>query len=506
MAVGSEALILVYSLERLVSLLRLLSEESAFADLLPTLRVEEVQNSLGARGYLLRFSCGDSRTLDRCAGAAAFCLGTLCIGAERHFVAYRDRKAPLGYDVAELVRDNAEYVLYTATSTQTYARVTEVPLLRILLRLQLVPRPGGLEASAAGRALASGLEELWLLIPCGLLARALRFLWERGVEAAVALPELLPPAGEPQTALPSLVSQPALVRLLAAGQGEPLGSAPLKLILELPGARALQRLSEHIAVEVGHVHPLRLLAFERLFDKARRHLFLTDAKNRTTATLTLPATPFVPAERLIELRYAPDGTAGTASQLLPTPQQLAFSDGVLPQRRLLRLHGEHTLDEAPAATLVPWTQARTLGRLLCLLPASLLSALRAVCIEPGILLIGGSAALVSLPIGQPFYEAAPAVLVPLGMRLVPRLRGDLLRSKLGGDGVGCVVFLPAGAPIAIAHESFAPAGAALVARLLPSEKTAHQEVPPSPPPTVVNDSLGLLWPLWSKPPKSEGQG
>src|SRR5207244_2942058 len=124
--------------------------------------------------------------------------------------------------------------------------------------------------------------------------RALRYLWQRGNAAAAALPDSLPapterPAGTSATG-PSL----SLIQLAwSAG-----AAAHLDLLLALPGVRALQPLSDQLAVELGYTYPLRLLSFERLFDRAQRHLFLAGER----ATTVLPATPFIPAERLIELR------------------------------------------------------------------------------------------------------------------------------------------------------------------------------------------------------------
>lgn len=499
--VGSQAAILVVSLDRLVTLLRLISEERVFADLLPSLHIDEVKNPLEARGYLLRFACTDSRLLDRCAAAAALSSSTLCVGADRHFVAYRDRRAPLGYDVVELSTERGDYVLYTATATQAFFRVAEVALANLLSRLQLLPQPGGRFAALESGALVEN--ELWLLLPAGLLPRILRFLWQRGVSAEAAPPDPLPPP----TANPS--PNPSSNRLGEGGlallrlRPRDVTVAHLRLLLELPGVRALipQSSDGELAVELGYVHPLRLPTFERLFDKGRRHLFLATAAGRFAEALSLPATPFLPAERLIELF---DGT-GTAP-LLPVVRAAAFGDGPLPLRLPLRLVSSPTPREPPAATLIPWTQSRTLGRLLSTLSAPLLGDLRAACIDEGILLVGDSASLSCVPLGRLFYAAAPSVLVPLGGELLPRLRGELLRAKLGAEGSRCIVFLdePSASaahratPIALGPELFQPIGGALVTSLSASQRQAETAPAPRPSPTVVNDSLGVFFSLWGR--------
>lgn len=505
--VGSQAAILVVSLDRLVTLLRLVSEERVFADLLPSLHIDEVKNPLGARGYLLRFACSDSRLLDRCAAAAALSSSTLCIGADRHFVAYRDRKAPLGYDVVELSSERGDYVLYTATATQVFSRVAEVALLNLLSRLQLLPQPGGRFAALDGSALIEN--ELWLLLPGGLLPRVLRFLWQRGVSAEAAPPDPLPPPSPSPSPSPSPNRSSAEGLALLRLRRKDVTVAHLRLLLELPGVRALvpQSSDGELAVELGYVHPLRLPTFERLFDKGRRHLFLAAAAGRFAEALSLPATPFLPAERLIELV----GGAG-AAPLSPVVRVAAFGDGALPLRLQLRLVPSPTPREPPAATLIPWTQARTLGRLLSTLSAPLFGDLRAVCIDEGILLAGDSASLACVPLGRFFYAAAPSVLVPLGRELVPRLRGELLRAKLGAESGRCIVFLdetgassgrPA-APIALGAELFQPIGGALTASLSASDRQADSPPPPRPSPTVVNDPLGLFFSLWGRVGPQEG--
>lgn len=501
--VGSQAAILVVSLDRLVTLLRIVSEERVFADLLPSLHIDEVKNPLGARGYLLRFACTDSRLLDRCAAAAALSSSTLCIGADRHFVAYRDRRAPLGYDVVELSSERGDYVLYTATATQAFSRVAEVALSNLLSRLQLLPQPGGRFAALDSGTLVEN--ELWLLLPGGLLPRVLRFLWQRGVPAEAAPPDPLPPPSQsPSTTRPNADGL-ALLRL----RRKDVTVAHLRLLLELPGVRALvpQSSDGELAVELGYVHPLRLPTFERLFDKGRRHLFLATAAGRFAEALTLPSTPFLPAERLIELH---DSTG--SAPLSPISRSAAFGDGPLPLRLQLRLAFAPTPREPPAATLIPWTQARTLGRLLSTLSAPLFGELRAACIDEGILLVADSASLACVPLGRFFYAAAPSVLVPLGRELVPRLRGELLRAKLGAEGNRCIVFLdepsatPArpSPPIALGPELFQPIGGALVSTLLSSERQADTPPPPRPSPSVVNDPLGMFFSLWGRSGPPEG--
>lgn len=487
--VGSEAVLFVPGLERLVASLRILSEEPALGDILPTLRLEEVRNPLGARGYLLRFRSSDSRTLDRCARAAALCLGSLCVGAERHFVLYRDRRAPLGYDVSELSSEAGDYLLYTPSATQAYTRLAELPLLRLLSRLKPLASPGGRRAALR----RSEQDSLWLLLPTGLVERALRYLWQRGNTASAALPDALPAPSD----RPARSAAPASRSLLQLAWSAS-AAAHVELLLQLPGVRALQPLSDQLAVELGHTYPLRLLAFERLFERAQRHLFLAGEQS----TLVLPATPFIPAERLIELRLTAETLSGDGkppppeAPVRPIPRHPLFTTSTPPVRMPLRLVTEPTPTDSPTATLVPWSQSPLLSQLLCVLPPPLFRQVSAACIDEGILIVGDGAAVASLAMGRLFYSAAPTVLVPLGQALVPRLRGDLLQAKIEGSDSGYVVFFPGGAQLLLKHDLFGPLTAPLFKRLRPPGVQALPPVAPPAPTRVRNDSLGLLWPLW----------
>ena len=130
--VGQTAVVLLLSVERLVSLLRLLSEELPLDDLLPSLRIEVVENALNASSYLLRFQSSDSLLLDRIARLTRLVGAPLCVGSGQHFVAYRDEQAPLGYDITELLAEPLDAAIYTPAFSQPYRLVRELQLAQLL--------------------------------------------------------------------------------------------------------------------------------------------------------------------------------------------------------------------------------------------------------------------------------------------------------------------------------------------------------------------------------------
>ena len=534
--VGTHAAVLLLSAERLVALLRLWSEELQLDDVLPSLRIEQVRNPLGAQAYLLTLGCADSLLLDRLARPARLCGTVLCVGAGRHFVPYRDRRAPLGYDARELLSPpaaNADYVLYTEASAQPFGRVREVGLLALLGQLSLLPILGG--AAAALRALVGGQgpegawgaepagaaepttpavlgEPLWLTVPLGLLRRTARYLWERGAQAELATPDALPP---PTSAVPpeSPDDEPALLRIGRASGGL------LHRLLGVPGLRLYQPVGATLAIELGFAHPLRLGSLISLFAAGRVYLF-GGARRGFTA---LPVGRMIPIERLIELHrptVAPGGTLGEPSPAarpasLPSeplrPRTVVSADRAvappwvpLVMRVPLQLVAERAGlgQRTPTATLIPWPRVLWLSRLLYALPAALLGGLLAACLDEGVLVIG-SAGVQAVPLGTLLYEPTANVFIPLGSEFLPRLPGELLAAQLGGVSSRCIVFLPGQAqPLALSWGQLQPLTQQLLEPNLPTVRSAT--APSEPPAAELQNtpvsalSTFALWPLWGR--------
>lgn len=504
--VGSEAAVLVHSHSQLVSLLRLLSTQVTLAELFPSLRCEEVRSAIGSQGYLLRLRCSESRSLDLCARAAAFSGGLLVVGSGRHLVQYRDAGAPLGYDAVSLSsHSEGDYVVYSATAVLTYSRLAELSLRRLVQQQPLLNRRGRLEEALRAHDPRS---PLWLLLPQALVLRVLRYLWQRSIAAAAMLPE--PPSALAPRELTPLAPEGQLLLSVSSE----LAGAPGAL-LGLPGLRWLAPLGEHLAVELGHEHPFDLETFGSLFERGQRHLFLAGG----AAPLSLPAAPFVPIERLVQL--GPTAVAELLNPVEETARKPSLTPGVAAGKAYvantlvtlpLRLAAEATPARV-AATLVAYQQLGLLADLLYLLPMSTLSSLRGIALNQGLLLIGD---LGYLPLGKLFYEAAPQVLVPLGQTVVPRLPPELLAARLGVSGDSWCL-LHAGTEDQ--QEGGAPAHLPLSAGLLPSQgleslgrllawlpvPLQHEfwrDPPPSDcdaAPQAVYPSLGLLWPLWGSP-------
>ena len=100
--VGRIAVLRFSALGRLVSFLRLWSGEQALDDLQPGLRLVQARTAEGTREALVSIPVGSLPLVDAVARAARTVGGQCFTGAGKHFVQYRDQRAPLGYDVNRL--------------------------------------------------------------------------------------------------------------------------------------------------------------------------------------------------------------------------------------------------------------------------------------------------------------------------------------------------------------------------------------------------------------------
>lgn len=526
--VSTHAALLLLGLDKVVSLLRLLSEEQLLTDVLPSLRIEQVRNDLQAQAYFLWFQCADSQQLDRYARAGRLTGATLLVGAGQHFVAYRDRRSPLGYDAQVAAPRSVTFLLYTDAGAQAFARVRELQLTTLLRQLMLIRLPGGARTqlrSLAGAQVpdrdfdesACPSQPLLLEVPLALLPRMVRYLWQLQVVVEAVVPlalSELPVQGALSTDAEAvglaLTSQstdepPTLLRVSQASV------AQLQRLLQLPGLRIYRQLLPQLAIELGFAHPLRLSALESLFDA--QHLYLWRGSQRGMTMLRSPRS--FPAERLLDLRYQAEPSSPTAMPEAPLlPREVVVPHGERPTapvrvRISLQLRsglpGQTSGPVMATATLVPWSKVRLLSTLLYLLPAPLLGELQAACIEEGVLVTGASG-VASLALGTLLYEPAPGVLVPVGCALLPALPPQQLLQHLGGTSERVLVFLPEHRmPLALARSLFEPLSLQLLSPLSQTERVSQAASHQSAAVQLVNDRISTfaLWPLWGRPSEDE---
>src|SRR5581483_10130494 len=109
---GKQGALLFSSVDRLVGFFRVFCDESSMDDLLPKLKIHQVLSPLQSRELLVLFHATSSYLMDRAGRIAGLFGGLAFTGSGKHYVKYRDGASPLGYDIAALHGDPADFVLY----------------------------------------------------------------------------------------------------------------------------------------------------------------------------------------------------------------------------------------------------------------------------------------------------------------------------------------------------------------------------------------------------------
>src|SRR5258707_15652500 len=87
--------------EGAVSWFRLYSSEAALDELLPNLTITKAKTALGGREIVVQIPAVSSYAADRAARLARLVGGAVYTGAAKHYVKYRDGRAPYGYGAVD---------------------------------------------------------------------------------------------------------------------------------------------------------------------------------------------------------------------------------------------------------------------------------------------------------------------------------------------------------------------------------------------------------------------
>jgi hypothetical protein len=468
-ASGREMALRFATMDRLVGFLRLLSGATDLDASWSEMRLLLARSPLGLREMLVILPVSSIEAADIVAQAGRTAGGQCATGTGRHFVEYRNRRAPLGYDVPAVAREPADFVFYGADQVLGLQTEGERSLLRLLLGLDLVRVPRG----------ASQQNDQPLA--CTLTARRAlgmplcQGLVQAGVTAKAALCE------------PQEKSAFGLTTAFWLFRIENLPARLLGLVGETPGLNLFLPVTDGVAVAAGYRHPVNLAACRGLFPD--HHLVLLSPR---------PASPVLldPAPRLADI-----------AQLVPLPQVLANEQSAIPLqvtrpaslRLPLRLVRVPSASARLKAAYVTGNQVSWLRRLCQALPASALRNHQVVRLEEGILLLA-SDELAPLPFGQLLSEAAPGVLVPAGMGLQPAVDDPAMAQALGTGAESLLVFTDAQAkPLRIPTALLRPLGQEILAELSLEERAVSASPPAVDPWSgsleVAPDPLGPF-PLW----------
>jgi len=471
---GKQAALLFSSVDRLVGFFRVWCEESSMDDLLAKLKIHQVRSPLETREHLVIFHATTSYLVDRAARMAAMFGGLTFTGSGKHFVKYRDNASPLGYDVTQLAADAGDFALYHDTFSQSYTRVKDVPFDQLVFRLSLRHLPGGLGPELSERA---DREVLWLIVRPGLLRSVLTYLWRNRVRAEAAVASTGATAGTFTGA-----RELGLIRV------HDLPDRMLDLFRQVPGVEVHRPVGDNCTVQVGFRHPLRLEACAAVFDKDKLYVF-SGERDAVDVLASMP--PLVPAHDLIgsgfDLGERPEPRPLTAA----APEQIQISLKLVPSTA-------ESAHRRVTATLIPWSQAAWLKRLIYALPPTLLATYRVAAIAEGLFVIGEQG-VDGLPLGALYQEAAPSIYVPLGHEFLPRVSQAVLTDQVGGTSGRYILFVLGGeGPLALEHALFEPLGRRALARLTAEPRERDPRLEPAraaTPATVVNEEAPAF-PLW----------
>ena len=385
-AIGRQLVVRFAAVDRLVSFLRLLSAEQSLDDLQPGFRIVYGRGGAGTREAIVLMPAAQALG-DAVAQAARLAGGQVFTGAGKHFVQFRETRAPLGYDVETLSDGAGDLIFYGLEETVAYRIESELPLSNLLLRLSLVRLHGRASKLPEGAIYVTARRGLGTVV-AGILHRAGGYLRE-GAETMHATAALC------ESATPSAFSSGASFWIFRI---ERLPPRLYRLLSTTPGLELYLPVTDNVAVAVGYRHPIHLEACRASFAAERLHLF---ASRGVTEVAPLPA--FAAIEDLIRIR-APSPEIVDRREAAPAGRpDLAVA---------LRLEraGEA---RPPVATLIPWGQVVWLQRLVYALPPAALRAYRVVLLKRGVLLRAADV-LDGIPFGTLYQLGAPEVLVPLG--------------------------------------------------------------------------------------------
>lgn len=462
---GRSLMLLFGDIERVVGFLRSFSREASIDEVAPTLRIEETTSERGGREVMMLFSVSGSYAADRAAAAARMHKGRVFTGSEPHFVPYRDRRSPLGYDVANmetLVTDPGDVVLYGDAGADRRKRGRSLQLKELLKSLS--PRL----LTAAERD-----EErnpvLVVRVEQGLAKELCRYLWSRQVSASVRTA---------QAGGTSLFSTRA--REVQLVRCENLPHHVAKLLAATPGMNVFVPVHEHLLVQWGYRHPVALESCGSLFEDTELLLFYGPPHRVETL---IAGGEGVNIKDLVEVHM--HGPAGEIER--PVAVECTPLDALNVELRLARLPDANAATQALLIDLerLPWVT-----RLLYTLPAAVLRTYEAVIADPYLVVVNRRG-VHGFPFGQPMTELYPQVFVPVGMQLLPRVDYELLREQLQIRPEQHLHFFPDDRPaFRLAVDQLRPLSRAIVAgeqaRASMLELETRDPLEPSPPSTLTH--------------------
>lgn len=439
---------------RAVGFFRAYSREVSLDEILASLEIQETVSERGGREMMVRFETQGSFAADRAAQAARLHRGRAFTGTEQHFVPFRDRRSPLGYDLSDpgdLVNDVADLalglVLYGEAGADRRKLGRKIQLRDLILGLSPRPLSDAEKQQEAHDTLVVRCEQ-------GLSKMLCRYLWSRQVRARVTS------AMSARTSL--FTGRPREIQLVTC---EAIPRHVAQLLADTPGMKVFVPTQKHLLVEWGFRHPIALESCGAAFKDDETVLFYgsADANDpRAPSGHAGKTERLMVEEDAVDIRDLVDVTVRGKDGVIPPPVDvkplgIESLDVELKLARLPRASASTT------ALLIELDRLRWFQKLVYLLPAAILRTYEAVLTDQHIIVINRRG-VHGIPFGAPMTEIYPQIFCPVGMSLLPRVDYDLLREHLQIRPDQNLTFFPDnGVPFAVPIADLKPLSRAVVA-------------------------------------------
>ncbi len=431
---------------RAVGFFRAYTREVSLDEMLASLHIKEAISERGGRELMVRFDVQGSYAADRAAHAGRLHRGRPFTGTEQHYVPFRDRKSPLGYDLSrteDVVADTRELVLYGEAGPDRRTLGRSIELKDLILGL--APRP----LSQQERDTETN-DTLVVRCEQGLSTMLCRYLWSRQVRATVT---------SALSGRRSLFSgRPREVQLVRC---EALPHHVAALLAKTPGMRVFVPTHQHLLVEWGFRHPIALESCGAAFSTDETILFygsgVDDVRRGSGITERLHV-----EQDAVDIRDLVEVSVRGRDGVIPPPE-LQGTRGIEAldvELKLARLPrgGASTTALLIELDRLPWFQ-----KLVYLLPAAVLRAYEAAITDRYVIVVNRRG-VHGIPFGEPMTEVHPQIFCPVGMGLLPRVDYDLLREHLQIRPDQNLTFFPEeGVPFAVPIAALKPLSRAVVA-------------------------------------------
>lgn len=408
LVIGERAILRFSILPQVVAFFQALTDEQSLDHMAQSLRLIKVRSRTTGLEILVDLPVQGSYLLDRAARIARMLRGEAYTGNWPHFVPYRDRQAPFGYDARELTPWQNGPVFYSRHGAQKLELTGEMAFESLVLDLSLdrvEPAPGN---------------RCTLRVKSGLRASVQSFLWRRKVKASVAEVVREPRGKFDQAETLYLFDIPELPPRLFG------------LFEAMPGVEVYHTFGKNLYVQRGFRHPFAVENCRRFFLSEKLYLFSGDRD--TVDLIDGDALTFVDLGDLRAQRFR----VPVAEQIQKTGDLIGTPDaiyrgqplGAAVEYKVQLVHiPEGGTEHITGVLIQEPREIAWLKRIVFSLPQAALESYRAAFTDHGVLVINPNGVEL-VPLGLPLKEVFPNVYLRAGMRFAPPIGFEHLARAL----------------------------------------------------------------------------